>query len=251
MRILETREELKEYCSSISDISLGFVPSLGGLHAGHVSLIERSLKENEATIVSLFLNPTQFNDKSDLEKYPKNDTEDLQVLKDLSVDTVFLPTSQTMYPHGEVLSIIENSFSKILCGAKRPGHFEGVLTIVLKLLNLMKPDKIYMGEKDYQQASLIKAMIDDLFIDTEIVFCPTVRESSGLALSSRNKRLSPEGRARASKLYEIITQEISLESMDSELSKEGFEVDYLEMWNKRLFVAAYLEGVRLIDNVMK
>ncbi len=240
---------LKDKRKSLKAKSIGFVPTLGGLHAGHIALIKKSLAENSTTVVSIFLNPAQFNDPSDLEKYPSTWEEDFSILKQLNVDIVFSPDKNQIYHDDYTYKIIETAISNDLCGAARPGHMNGVLTVVMKLLNIVKPDKAYFGEKDYQQYLLVKNMVHAFFMDTEIFACPTVREESGLALSSRNRRLSDKYKNIAPKLYATIRQKKSIDEMRAELMSYGFKIDYLTKKWDRVFVAAFLDDVRLIDNV--
>jgi len=250
MIIAKTRDELLGVLQCTRpETSRGFVPTMGALHAGHLSLISRSQAENDTTIVSIFLNPTQFNNPLDLETYPVSFEEDCTLLRKQGVDILFAPTFQEMYPDGYDVSIIEKKLSHTLCGASRPSHFEGVLTIVAKLFMLVSPQKAYFGEKDYQQYLLIKKMSEALFFPIEIVPCPIVRESSGLAMSSRNRRLSVRGREKAAALYQEITSGKTVLKMKQSLEAQDFVVDYLEKIGNRIFVAATLEHVRLIDNV--
>jgi pantoate--beta-alanine ligase len=231
--------------------SVGFVPTMGALHEGHISLINRSINDNAITVVSIFVNPTQFNDPDDLAMYPKQKEDDLKILESLNVDYVFIPGKNLIYKDSYRYRIIENDLSKKLCGSKREGHFEGVLTIVMKLLNIVSPTRAYFGEKDYQQFLLIKGMIESFFMNIEIIPVRTVRESDGLAFSSRNMLLSKEDRMIAPKFCEILKAEIMDEEAEELLSKEGFIVDYVETIDNRRFGAVFLGNVRLIDNVEK
>jgi len=227
----------------------GFVPTMGALHEGHASLIRRSVAENHRTVASVFLNPTQFNNPDDLANYPVTFADDVALLERLGTDVLFAPERDAVYPDGYRYRVGETDLSADLCGATRPGHFEGVLTVVLKLLNLVKPTRAYFGEKDWQQYRLIAGMKDAFFLDAEIVPCPIVREPSGLAMSSRNRRLSAEELAVAPTLYRELTSGKSIEAIRAELEGAGFAVDYLEEREGRLFAAAFLGSVRLIDNV--
>lgn len=229
--------------------SLGFVPTMGALHEGHISLVQKSKLENSNTLVSIFVNPTQFNNSVDFEKYPTNISRDLLLLENTKVDFVLLPNTNDIYPGGNTVKVTENQDSKILCGAYRPGHFDGVLTIMNKLLNIAAAQNCYMGEKDYQQLHLVKEMVQNFFLPTNIIACPTVREKNGLAMSSRNERLSPAAREKAAMIYKYLKQPIPCEEISTQLKAAGFEVDYVEEHWHRKFVAAHLEGVRLIDNV--
>jgi pantoate--beta-alanine ligase len=229
--------------------SVGFVPTMGALHEGHIALIKKSLKQNDITIVSIFVNPTQFNNLEDLNNYPKTFDKDLQILKKLNVDYLFNPIYSEIYSDGYKYRIIETDFSKHLCGKFRPGHFEGVLTIVMKLLNIVKPDKAYFGEKDYQQLQLVKGMVKAFFINTKIISHPTVRTKEGLALSSRNLRLNEEQLKVAAEFPRLLKSGLSIKKIKSQLKKLGFEVEYIEKFGDRIFGAVYLENIRLIDNV--
>jgi len=234
---------------------LGLVPTMGALHEGHLSLARRSAAENVSTVVSIFVNPTQFNDPKDLDAYPRTAGADVALLAEAGVDAVFLPEPATMYPRGYHYKIVEDDLSRKYCGAFRPGHFDGVLTVVMKLLNLTLPTRAYFGEKDYQQYRLIADMARDFFMDVDVVPCRIVRETNGLAMSSRNARLSAAGRQKASAIHRAIAGRSTAEEAAAELSAQGFEVEYVEDWNdaadggSRRLVAAWLEGVRLIDNV--
>ena len=182
MIIVKSVEEWKKIYDSVKNKKIGFVPTMGGLHEGHISLVKRSRAENEITVVSVYLNPTQFNDKKDLETYPCNFNDDCKLLEENGVDYLFAPDYKVMYPDDFKYKVIETDFSKLLCGAKRPGHFDGVLTVVMKLFNIVKPNNAYFGEKDFQQMTLLKGMVKAFFLDVNIVPCPIVREKSGLAL---------------------------------------------------------------------
>ncbi len=231
--------------------SIGFVPTMGALHDGHFSLIKKSLQENEKTVVSIFLNATQFNNKEDLEKYPTSFKDDLKKLEELNVDYLFAPEFIDMYPDNYRYRVSEDKFSKTLCGSSRMGHFDGVLTVVLKLFNLVQPNKAYFGEKDYQQLSLIQDMAKAFFLDVEIVPCPIVRTKEGLALSSRNKRLSNEGLLKAQRFAKILQESKELTEAQKKLQEEGIKIDYLEEIGSRRFAAVEIENIRLIDNVEK
>lgn len=229
--------------------SVGFVPTMGALHEGHLSLVRRSVAENDRTAVSVLVNPTQFDEKADLEAYPRDLERDAALLEDEGVDALFVPGPEAIYPDGYRYRVVENDRSLELEGAHRPGHFDGVLTVVLKLLLLVRPDRAYFGEKDWQQLQLVRGMVDALFVDTEIVGCPIVREQDGLAMSSRNARLGPEARRRAAQFAGILRAGGAPETLRSRLEAEGFDVDYLESRDGRLMAAVRVGGVRLIDNV--
>ncbi len=249
MKVITKIQEIKETRKSLQNKRIGFVPTMGGLHAGHLSLIDRAKNENEVTIVSVFLNPTQFNDKKDLETYPANLKDDIALLENAGVDFLFAPDYTEMYPDDYKYKISENSFSKLLCGASRPGHFDGVLTVVMKLFNLVRPTNAYFGEKDFQQYKLLKGMAEAFFLDTNIIPCPIVRGQNGLALSSRNKKLSPAGLALAPKFHQILASKKTAGQKKSELTQAGFTVDYVTELDGHIYGAVFLENVRLIDNL--
>jgi pantoate--beta-alanine ligase len=251
MKIFESMDKWITYRDEVLSHRsvLGFVPTMGALHEGHLSLIERSKIENDITVVSIFVNPTQFNNSEDLEKYPRPIDQDLELLRKAEVEVVLLPTKNEIYANGYNFQMHELSISQLLCGAHRPGHFTGVLTIVLKLLGITRANRCYMGEKDYQQYLLVHEMAKEFFLSTQIVPCPTVREASGLALSSRNMRLSLQAKSTATEIYHYLKNLKSTDEVRSALNSTGFDVEYVEdHWGRR-FVAAWIEGVRLIDNV--
>lgn len=242
---ISLRRQLKQQGSSI-----GFIPTMGALHAGHISLVEKAKKENSFALTSIFVNPTQFNLKEDLEKYPRTISEDLEKLSACGADAVLLPSEKDIYADDFRYKVSEAKDSRLLCGAYRPGHFDGVLTVMLKLLSLAQAERCYMGEKDFQQYCLVKDMTESFFIDTRIIPCPIIREKSGLAMSSRNTRLSAEAREkRAPLIYKFLQSGKSPDEIKSSLEQNGFKVEYAEDWNGRRLVAAWLENVRLIDNV--
>lgn len=236
--------------------TLGFVPTMGALHAGHAALLERARQENDDVLLSIFVNPTQFNSPDDLAKYPQTLEQDLEVARRCGVDHVFLPTREMMYPDGYRYKVSESDWSTQLCGAHRPGHFDGVLSVVLKLFHIARCDRAYFGEKDFQQLELVRGMASAFFLDLEIVPCPIVREADGLAMSSRNTRLTPAERQRAPLFYKILSQAESTQEATRQLGAAGFTVDYVEdrtvgaVPHRRRFGAINLGAVRLIDNVV-
>jgi pantoate--beta-alanine ligase len=247
--VWKTVASWQERRQALSGRSIGFVPTMGALHPGHASLIERCRAENEIVAVSIFINPSQFNDPKDLERYPSTLDQDLRLLESLGADEIIMPTAAELYPKGYRFRIEPDVRDLVLEGAHRPGFLQGVLTIVLKLLNLIRADRAYFGEKDYQQLQTVTDMAQDFFVPTEIIPCPTVREESGLALSSRNVLLSDEGRKTASNLFRILTTARTPAGAQAALAEHGFQVEYVEeRWGRRL-AAAFLDGVRLIDNV--
>lgn len=248
MQIIRTPEEFRKLRKTLNG-KIGFVPTMGGLHNGHLSLVNKAKSENDITVVSVYLNETQFNDKNDLVTYPANFEDDCSLLEKAGVDYLFAPSYPVMYPDDYRYVITEKDFSKELCGAKRPGHFDGVLTVVMKLFNIVRPDNAYFGEKDYQQFKLLKGMIEAFFLDINIVPCPIVREENGLAISSRNRKLSPEGLKLAPKFHEILASKGTVSEKEKALEEAGFKVDYVTEKDGRLYAAVFLENVRLIDNL--
>lgn len=249
MEVIKTAAEWKRVYRTVKDKKIGFVPTMGGLHEGHLSLIKKSLSENDITVVSVYLNPTQFNDKNDLATYPADFDEDKAFLEKNNVDYLFSPSYSEMYPDDYRYRISENDLSTELCGASRPGHFDGVLTIVMKLFNIIKPANAYFGEKDFQQYLLLKGMAAAFFMDVNIIPCPVVREESGLAVSSRNRKLSADGVKKAAELHRTLIENSSVEEKKNRLESAGFKIDYLTKKDGRLYAAVFLENVRLIDNV--
>jgi len=229
--------------------TVGFVPTMGALHRGHASLIERCRVENEVVVVSLFVNPSQFNDSADLLRYPQTPQEDLALLRELGVDEVFSPNVSELYPNGYKFRVECDAVNNVMEGLHRPGFLQGVMTVVLKLLNIIRANRAYFGEKDYQQLRVVTEMATDFFIPTEIIACPTIRETSGLAESSRNRLLSAEARKKAAALYRILTEADSAGRARALLEELGFAVEYVEEHWGRRFAAVFLGGVRLIDNV--
>lgn len=251
LRIFETIAELerwREQCR-VQNLTIGFVPTMGALHGGHISLVERSRSECARTVVSIFVNPTQFNNPRDLETYPRPVAQDIELLAQHKVDAVFLPKPEEIYCDKYRFEVNEKELSQTLCGAHRPGHFAGVLTVVMKLFNIVRPQRAYFGEKDFQQLSLIRDMARAFFMDVEVVPCPTLRESDGLAKSSRNLLLTVEQRRLAPALYRVLCTANSAEAAAAQLGDMGFVVDYVEDRDGRRFAAAHLGQVRLIDNV--
>ncbi|HEX3877467.1 MAG TPA: pantoate--beta-alanine ligase [Bryobacteraceae bacterium] len=249
MRVWRSLPEWQAHRRAIGGATVGFVPTMGALHRGHATLIERCRQDNEVAVVSIFVNPTQFDDARDLALYPRTLEKDLGLLQSLDVDDVLSPEPEAMYPAGRRFRIEETGISEILEGAYRPGFFQGVMTVVLKLLNLVRADRAYFGEKDFQQLQIVTEMAREFFVGTEIVACPTVREESGLAESSRNARLSPEARSTAAVIHRALSSAPDPNAARRIIQDAGFSVDYVEeRWGRRL-AAARIEGVRLIDNV--
>lgn len=250
MKILRGIKALRQWRAAC-DGTVGFVPTMGALHAGHLALIEASVAENSVTLVSLFVNPTQFNDAADCADYPSPLEADLAACEAAGVEAVFLPEAAELYPDDYRYRVVETERSRELEGAMRPGHFEGVLTVVMKLLLLAEAERAYFGEKDWQQLELVRGMAEAFFVRTRIVGLPTVREADGLALSSRNVRLSEAGRRRAALFPRILREAADAATARVELEAAGFAVEYVvdRARDRRRLGAVVLEGTRLIDNL--
>jgi pantoate--beta-alanine ligase len=254
--------------------TLGVVPTMGALHDGHLSLVRAAQRDCDRVIVTIFVNPKQFNNPDDLAKYPRTETADAALLAPLGVDAVFAPDADQLYPDGFATFVRVTGISERLEGLHRPGHFDGVATVVAKLFGITLADRAYFGEKDWQQLQIVRRMAADLNIPTEVVACPTIRESDGLARSSRNTRLSSEARAVASALPREMSGAAramrtgmpvpqALAAATAGLLAAGFEqVDYMDLCDAetllwidrvdgpaRLLAAAWVGGVRLIDNI--
>ena len=254
-----------EVIKSVDDLSRQkwdvLVPTMGALHAGHQSLIKLGKNLGEKVIVSIFVNPLQFENKADLENYPKSFEQDLQMAQESGATAIFSPSESDIYP-GQIEKIEAGSVGDIFEGKSRPGHFSGVLTVVKRLFDLVNPKHAVFGEKDFQQLFLIKKMVNDLKLPVNIVSAPTIRDSSNLALSSRNSRLSGEDKKVAQVIYQALTQN-NIDDARKLLEKvDGFSLDYLEAIdeqsfklatpdakNKRLIIAGWVNQVRLIDNM--
>lgn len=247
--IVSTPTEWRSLRKSLAGRSVGFVPTMGNLHEGHIDLCRRARAENDVVIASIFVNPTQFNQTSDFEKYARTLAADKKLLEEAGVDYLFHPDAKDMYPDGYSVKVGEEEIAKELEGAFRPGHFTGMLTVVMKLLNIIGADRAYFGEKDFQQLLLVKKMVSALFMPVEIIACPTVRAQNGLALSSRNARLTPEQLEKAPLLAELLQSGMSDADVMKKLEEAGFKPEYVDTrWGRRL-AAAWLGDVRLIDNV--
>jgi pantoate--beta-alanine ligase len=249
LKVLRNLQEMEAFKLAHRD-QVAFVPTMGNLHEGHLTLIDEAQKRSPVILASIFVNPTQFNDPKDFSQYPKTLEADLKALEKRGASAVFLPSERDIYPDSYRFRMTENLFSKNLCGSHRPGHFDGVLTVVLKLLNLTGARWLILGLKDFQQYSLLRDMCQALFLPVEVVGVETRREADGLAMSSRNGLLSPEERAKAPRLFQVLS-DFSRSDSDCRtlLESEGFEVDYFESRGDRRFVAARIGTTRLIDNV--
>jgi pantoate--beta-alanine ligase len=252
--------------------TIGLLPTMGALHQGHLSLAKRAKAENDVLICSVFVNPIQFNNKEDLEKYPRDLERDIKLLEEINCDVVFAPSAEEVYAEEPEFTYSFGSLENVLEGPQRPGHFNGVATIVHKLFNWSKADKAYFGEKDFQQVAIVKDLVRQFSIPIEIVECPIYRDEDGLATSSRNVRLSPEARAIAPKIHEILLKSASLMKTLSVSQVKGyvegefkmrkeFTLEYFEIVDAKTLqpvkvkgdnetvgcVAVWLDGVRLID----
>ena len=271
-KINDVRNLVKEW--KRQGLTIGYVPTMGALHEGHESLIKRAVDENDKVIVSVFVNPTQFGPNEDYDSYPRNIEKDLELCKNAGASAVFNPESSEMYFENKSTSVSVSGLTDVLCGAKRPGHFDGVCLVVSKFFNIVKPDRAYFGQKDAQQVAVLKRMVRDLSIDVEIVPCPIIREMDGLAKSSRNtylngderkaalvlsrslnlaKDLLDKGERDANKIREVIINEINKEPLS--------KIDYVEIVdsedltnvniikkNVLIPIAIYIGKTRLIDN---
>ena len=278
MRIVKTINELISLVNELKadNKTIGFVPTMGALHEGHLTLVRQCVAENEVCIVSVFVNPTQFNNKADLEKYPRNVEKDAQLLEEAGCAYVFAPSAEEMYSTDELEKTFEFDFGgmdRLMEGKFRPGHFNGVVQVVSKLFKLVQPDKAYFGKKDFQQLAIIHRMVRLMHFPVEIVDCPIVREASGLAMSSRNERLSAAERDTAANIYRILNESRNLTDTMSpaELTQwvtdevnnaGGLSVEYFDIadcetlitidrWQPESIgcIAVFCGEVRLIDNI--
>ena len=272
--------DLQKYLNSVRSkgLSVGFAPTMGALHKGHASLVERSKAECEITVVSIFVNPTQFNNVADLEKYPRTPADDIELLSAVKADVLFMPSAEEIYPNGTKNPQKFNfgKLDKVLEGQFRPGHFDGMSQVMHRLLEIVQPNKLYMGQKDFQQFMIVRRMLEILNSDTKIEMCRIVRENEGLAMSSRNARLSPSDRLLAPKIYEALQEarnrvgssgprEIQQLTLNRLKSEPHFNVEYVEVVDGNTLLpiidfrdsnfvvaltAVWLGDVRLIDNIV-
>ncbi len=278
MEIIKTIEGMRDFAEKAKSRrqSIGFVPTMGYLHEGHLSLLRKSKKENDLTVLSIFVNPVQFSPTEDFTKYPRNLKRDKSFAKKEKVDIMFYPSVDGFYPDGYRTYVQVEGMSDKLCGKFRPGHFRGVATVVLKLVNIIKPDRIYLGQKDAQQVTIIKRMLNDLDVPVAVRVLPTVREVSGLAMSSRNTYLTPAERLNASILYKallhakqiILEGEHHAETVTHEMRamisiSDSVKIDYIECVNADtlekldtlngnilIALAVWFNHTRLIDNIL-
>lgn len=278
MIVYRTKDELIHHLDDLrgKQKSMGLVPTMGALHKGHISLVARSFSENETTVVSIFVNPTQFNDSADLEKYPRTPEKDLEMLQANGVDVVFMPTVEEMYPEKDRRLFDLEGLDQVLEGASREGHFNGVAQIVSKLLQLTNPHRAYFGQKDFQQLVIIRHLVQIMEMDLEIVSCPIIREKDGLAMSSRNGRLSRKQRKEAPFIYQTLLKAVEMRGefppnklkawVRTQFDQHPLmDLDYFEIienktlrpvnsWdekvNKVACIAVILGEIRLIDNMI-
>jgi pantoate--beta-alanine ligase len=277
MEIFEEIKALKAFLGTRRDkhLSIGLVPTMGALHDGHLELIKASKVENQVTVCSIYVNPAQFNNPSDLEKYPRTLERDAELLKKAGCDAVFAPSNQEMYAQKSTLHFDFGSLDKVMEGKFRPGHFSGVALVVSKLFNIVQPTRAYFGQKDFQQFKIISKVVEELLFDLELHSVPIVREPSGLAMSSRNQRLNAEEKAKATVFYQslirakyLLLNGDSIEKVRSEVEKKcesipSVRLEYLELADTEnlnateivsnksiLLIAGYVGEVRLIDNLL-
>jgi len=280
MSVYHKKSDLESVLAPFINLNktIGLVPTMGALHQGHLSLLEQSVKENEVTVISIFVNPTQFNNSDDLAKYPRTLDRDVKKVLDLNSQIlIFAPTPEEIYGTNIVAENYNfNGLEHKMEGAARPGHFDGVGTIITRLFDIIKPTKAYFGEKDFQQLQIIKALVKNYNLKTEIVGCPIFRQADGLAMSSRNERLSDNAKAKSTFIYQTLTEakQMFKNSTINEVKKfvenkfeqnPDFELEYFEIADQnalesattkepnkeyRGFLVAYIEDVRLIDNIL-
>lgn len=278
MEVITKINEMQAVVSSAKDRkeTIGFVPTMGALHEGHLSLMRNARDENDKVIISIFVNPKQFNNKDDFDRYPRPLDEDIESAEGINVDIVFAPGAEEMYPEGFCTYVLQSKLTEPLCGRTRPGHFKGVTTVVTKLFNIVRPDRAYFGQKDYQQSAVIKKLVKDLNMEIEVKILPIVREKDGLALSSRNKHLNTEERTSALSIHDSLLRAKSMyssnvkdskdiiEEMTSIIkSKKNTKIDYVSIVNSDTLedvsringkavaaVAVHVGETRLIDNII-
>jgi pantoate--beta-alanine ligase len=279
MKRLQSAESMRRFAREAREAgrSIGFVPTMGAFHEGHLALVRKARGQNDVVVVSVFVNPLQFGPHEDYEHYPRDLARDLDRVRELGVDAAFVPDAAEMYPVGYTTNVSVGPLAGRLCGAGRPGHFDGVCTVVAKLLGIIQPHRLYLGQKDAQQLVVLTRMIADLNIDTKVVACPTVREKDGLAMSSRNAYLTPEERAQAPNLYRVLRAAQRAVLVEHErdprrlrdqmkLQLEGdaaFRVEYIALVDPEtleelptltgrllIAIAARLGKARLIDNLL-
>ncbi|MCW8896476.1 MAG: pantoate--beta-alanine ligase [Flavobacteriales bacterium] len=279
MLIFKTVVELQQFLFSCTNITIGFVPTMGALHQGHLSLMEKAIEENDLMVCSIFVNPTQFNSKEDLEKYPRHTDKDIALIKNAFFDDakliIFLPDVKDIYPNKIEKSYDFGNLSLVMEAQHRPGHFDGVGMVLERFFDVIQPTKAYFGEKDFQQLAVVRNLVKQLKLPVQIIGCPIVREANGLAMSSRNERLTPEQKKQASNIYKFLqdakqqAKTLSVEEVKNNFISvikniPALQLEYLEIadgntltpitnWEETTysvaFVAVFVGNVRLIDNV--
>jgi pantoate--beta-alanine ligase len=253
VRVARTIADVRVALEQVRQGAIGLVPTMGALHEGHLALLRAARAENDTVAMSLFVNPTQFGDDADLARYPRDEGRDFALARDCGVDLVFAPSTDEIYPPGFQTWIDVTTLGSILEGRSRPGHFRGVATVVLKLLTIVRPTRVYFGQKDAQQVEVIRTMIRDLALDVELRVVPTVRDADGLALSSRNALLSTEERAAALALPRALATRHREAALEQLHASNGLEIDYVEVADfdpPALVGAVRVGSTRLIDNVV-
>lgn len=277
IQVFETISQVRRFVGEQKkdNMTIGFVPTMGCLHRGHEALIKKSVAENDVTVVSIFINPSQFSCQRDLERYPKTWENDMRIAEAAGANVIFAPGETELYPTGYQTWVDVSELSKPLCGQYRSGHFTGMATIVLKLFHITESDRAYFGQKDYQQVCIVKQMVSDLDMKIEIVCCLTVRENNGLALSSRNNHLTPDQKNRAAAIYEALAEardsydigitnaKVLKNQITQSITEAGLETEYVEILDADrlstvesvqkgtvIAVAAYMGDTRLIDNIL-
>lgn len=277
MELIQSSQELVTWLSNVREMgTIGFVPTMGALHKGHLTLVERAVNENDNVVVSIFVNPNQFNDKADLERYPRNLEVDMKLLNTTGCNIVFAPSAEDIYPEPDTRIFDFNGLDTVMEGKFRPGHFNGVAQVVSRLFDIVKPEKAYFGLKDFQQLAIIKQLVRQLRLNVEIVPCSIVREENGLAMSSRNELLAIEERKNAAIIYETLTHAVKLTDkhsviqlvqwMTDQINNNPYmDVEYIEIVDENTLhpvndwhhsgkilacVAVWCGKVRLIDNMI-
>ncbi|WP_221565161.1 pantoate--beta-alanine ligase [Alkalihalobacillus sp. TS-13] len=277
MIIIETRKRMQEYMreKKQNGLTIGFVPTMGFLHEGHVSLMRRASQECDIVVTSIFVNPLQFGPSEDLDRYPRDFERDQKIARENGTDILFYPSNEEMYPNDAGTKLVVTKRTEVLCGEKRPGHFDGVVTVLTKLFHIIQPDRAYFGQKDAQQVAVVDDLIRSYFFPVKLITCPTVREEDGLAKSSRNVNLNEKEKAIAPKLFEALTiasdkakkgatvSEVRQDMLDQMNGLEYGKIDYVELLSypeleivdsfgqKTIIAVAYrFENARLIDNII-
>lgn len=276
MKVIKTVKNMQQYMKNVSNEKIGFVPTMGYFHEGHLALMEEAKKENDIVVTSVFVNPLQFGPNEDYDRYPRNENRDMELAEKVGVDILFMPSKQEMYPREMAISLKIQKRTNVLCGRSRPGHFDGVITVLTKLFHIVQPDHVYFGMKDAQQVAVVEALINDLNFPIKLIGIPTVREKDGLAKSSRNVNLTDKERKEANGIYKALQYGQQLiqngEKNPSTIVNEvknmikkhtSGTIDYVDILSypnlkqiqsieqqTLLAVAVYFKHARLIDNML-